>query len=160
VCADTSTVQGGGKRRVVTVSHRPVWLEPADTALSRKNRTHNNRRVLALGEHRILYRHRKSGLPFKASSPYPLNWLCFARRGDPELLGDRGDRLECLARTGRRVSVRLLQRVACSTLFFVAHIIDANLVSRAIPDRFIACHVRRAQNWYLAVVRFAALDGL
>jgi len=66
-----STNQGGGKRRAVTVSHRLVWPEPADTALSRKNRTHNNRRVLALGEHRILYSHRKFGRHSTASVRWP-----------------------------------------------------------------------------------------
>src|SRR5262249_50032152 len=35
-----------------------------------------------------------------------------------------------------------------------------NLGSRAIHDRCVACYVRRSQNWYLAVVRFAYFDGL
>jgi hypothetical protein len=61
----------GGKRRAVTVAHRPVWPEPADTALSHKNRTHNNRQVLALGEHRILCSHRKSGRRSTASVQSP-----------------------------------------------------------------------------------------
>ena len=58
---------GGGKRRAVTAAHRPVWLGPADTGPSRKNRTHNNRRVLPLDEHRILGSHRKSGRRSTAS---------------------------------------------------------------------------------------------
>src|ERR1700752_3521626 len=37
---------------------------------------------------------------------------------------------------------------------------DANLGSRVIHDRFVACYVGRSQNWYLAVVRFAYFDGL
>jgi len=39
--------------------------------LSRKNRTHNNRRVLALGEHRIFYSHRKFGRHSTASVQWP-----------------------------------------------------------------------------------------
>src|SRR5262249_2126949 len=42
----------------------------------------------------------------------------------------------------------------------VAYIINANLNSRAIHDRFVACYVGRSQNWYLAIVRFAYFDGL
>jgi hypothetical protein len=45
-------------------------------------------------------------------------------------------------------------------LFLVAYVIGANLGSRAVPDRFVACYVGRSQNWYLAVVRFAAFEGL
>ena len=55
---------------------------------------------------------------------------------------------------------RIMKRVACATLFFVAHIIDANLRSRAILDRLIACCVGRPQNCHLAIVRFAGFDGL
>jgi hypothetical protein len=51
------------ERRAVTAA----WLGPADTGPSRKNRTHNNRRVLALAEHRIVCSHRKSGRRSMAS---------------------------------------------------------------------------------------------
>src|SRR5262249_61712985 len=67
----SSTDHGGGKRRAVTVSHRAVWPGPADMGPTRMNRTHNNRRVLALGEHRIFYSHRKFGRHSTASVQWP-----------------------------------------------------------------------------------------
>src|SRR5262249_58232022 len=59
--------RGGGRRQPATATHRPVWPGQADTGPSRKNKTHNNRRVLPLDEYRILCSHRKSGRRSTAS---------------------------------------------------------------------------------------------
>src|SRR6516225_1485425 len=77
--ADSSTDQGGGKRWGVTAAYRPVWPGPADTGPSRKNRTHNNRRVLPLDEHRILCSRRKSG---RRSTASVLSRMSAVRAGD------------------------------------------------------------------------------
>jgi hypothetical protein len=73
---------------------------------------------------------------------------------DPPKNGLSADNI-VLALAGPPLRASFFKEWLVGTLFLVTHIINADLGSRAIHDRFVACYVWRSQDWYLAVIRFA-----